>query len=277
MKKRLFCLALILICICICSVGMAELRVWFLDVGQGDAIVLSCDEQVILVDAGTIDAGPSVNRFLREDLGINKLNAVIATHNHDDHIGGMPAALTGLMTDIVFSSPSVSVFYWFDNVMPNLLQDSLNVQAPVQGDTFQLGEAVLTFLSRDDPSLNPNNRSLVIRVDYGNTSLLLTGDAESDEETQLLETDCNIKADVLKIAHHGGLGSTGSNFLTAVSPEYAIISVGTGNDFGHPADETLRLLGDSDIQVYRTDLYGTVICTSDGENITIEITKASVN
>ena len=277
MKKRLSCLILILLCACLCSVGFAELRVYFLDVGQGDAIILSCDGQYALVDAGPTDAGPFVNHFLKENLGISKLDKVIATHNHDDHIGGMPAALDGLTVDMILTSPTVSLFYWFDNIQPILRQETLEVDIPAAGDTLQLGETLLTFLNTDNPELSVNNRSTVIRMDYGNTSFLLVGDAESDEEQLLLNSGVDLSADILKIGHHGGLGSTGLDFLNAISPKYAIISVGANNDHGHPAQETLTLLENHNVEIYRTDLHGTVTCISDGETVTVEITKAMVN
>lgn len=267
----------ILISVCLCISAAAELTVTFLDVGQGDAIILSCDGRTALIDAGTVEMGPTVNGYLTEQCQISELAAVIATHNHDDHIGGMPGALTGLTVDTVISPPSVSMFYWFDNVQPVLNQSSLNVMTPMQGDSYSLGNAVLTFLNADDPLLSPNNRSAVIRVDYGETSFLLMGDAEADEEQQLLDCGAELKADVMKIGHHGGLGSTGSNLLSAVSPTHAIISVGAGNDHGHPAPETVTLLQSKGISIYRTDLDGNIICVSDGENITVEITKATVN
>ncbi|MDO5435343.1 MAG: MBL fold metallo-hydrolase, partial [Clostridia bacterium] len=226
MRRVAVCLALLFCIISLLTPVTAELRVFFLDVGQGDAIVLSCDGQTMLIDAGLAEAGPVVNRFLKETLGITELAAVIATHSDDDHIGGMPAALSGLQADTVLASPVVSMFYWFNNVQPVLRQSSLSVSVPEQGDQLTLGDAVLTFLNADDPALSVNNRSCVIRVDYGDTSFLLTGDAESDEELRLLADGAFLKADVIKIGHHGGLGSTGGNFLEAVSPTHAVISVG---------------------------------------------------
>ena len=276
MIKKLFCLALILICVCLCTESIAELQVYFIDVGQGDAIVVSCDGKYVLIDAGPVNAGIFVNNFLKEHLNISKLDGVIATHNHDDHIGGMPTALNGLTVDKVFTSPTVSMFYWFDSIQPVLRQETLEVTTPEVGDTMKLGDALLTFLNSDNPILSINNRSTVVRVDYGNTSFLLVGDAEGDEEQQLINSGVDLSADFLKIGHHGGLGSTGLDFLNAISPKCAIISVGANNDHGHPAQETLTLLENQHIEVYRTDLHGTITCISNGDTITIEIMKALV-
>ena len=275
--KKILLIVIITISIFLCTQAIAEMEIYFLDVGQGDAIVLTCDGQTALIDAGMILAGPVVNRFLKEDLNISELDAVIATHSHDDHIGGMQAALEGLSTKKIYSSPTISMFYWFENVQPVLRQKELEIQIPEQGDSIRIGKADLTFINSDDPLAGINDRSTVVRVDYGSTSFLLVGDAESAEEQRLLDSGVNLKADVLKVGHHGGLGSTSSAFLSAVSPSYAIISVGVNNDHGHPAKETLTLLEANSIDIYRTDRYGTVKCISDGETITIEIMKAMVN
>ena len=246
--RKWICFLLVLLFACCLSAAQAELKIAFLDVGQGDAIVLMCSGEAVLIDAGPADAGPAVSQYLRENIESGELKAVIATHVHDDHLGGMPAALSGMNVRTVYTSPTIPLLYWFNTIQPVLLQSGLDTVTPARGDTLTVGDAIITFMNTDDPTLTVNNRSTVLRVDYGNTSFLLMGDAEGDEETELLTSELDLRADVLKLGHHGGIGSTGNAFLNAVSPEYAIISVGANNDHGHPAAETLALLETHGIQ-----------------------------
>ncbi len=251
----------------------ADLVLRFIDVGQGDAVLVQCDGASMLVDAGPAEAGPVVNKYIRS-LGLAKLDYVVATHEHDDHLYGMPDALSGLQVGTVWSSPAIPITYWFEKILPRLDQEGLNMLRPKALDSFPLGNAAVTFLNTLAASENPNDLSLVLKIEYGQTSVLLTADIEGEAEMNLLDSGLPLKADVLKVAHHGGNTSTSEAFLKAVDPQYAVISVGKGNKHGHPHREPLSNLEKRNVAVYRTDLFGTVTGTSNGENWTFEVSKA---
>ena len=252
----------------------AELKVHFIDVGQGDAILLQCDGQTLLVDAGPAEAGSIVNTYLTDTLAINSVDCVIATHAHDDHLAGMREALKGLSVGHIFSSAVISSSYWFGNILPVLNQDSLEISFPAPLDSFQLGRATVTFINTLPTADNANDLSLAVRVEYGGNAVLLTADIEAEAETHMLESGVPLKADILKVAHHGGNTSTTEAFVRAVSPETAVISVGKGNPHDHPHAEPLRTLKKYNVIIYRTDQFGTIIATSDGTAWTIEVSKA---
>lgn len=270
--KRILCLLFALLLLP--AAGLADLRVHFIDVGQGDAILVQCGGASMLVDAGPAEAGAAVNEYLRNTAGLTALDYVIATHEHDDHLFGMPDALSGLQAGTIYSSPAIPMTWWFGNILPRLSQDSLNLLRPGSGDSFPLGDATVTFLIPQVVSENPNDLCLVLRIDYGETSVLLTADIEGEAEMSLLDSGLPLKADVLKVAHHGGNTSTCEAFLKAAEPRYAVISVGKDNKHGHPHAEPLSNLEKRNVVVYRTDLFGTVVGISDGKEWTFEVSKA---
>ncbi len=252
----------------------AELKVYFLDVGQGDAILVSCDGETLLVDAGPAEAGVAVNRFLTDTLGLNRVDYVIATHAHDDHLAGMADALRGMTAGHIYSSRAVSGSYWFGTVLPVLNQDSLEVSFPGFQDSFFLGGASVTFINPLTAAGNANDLSLVVRVEYGENTVLLTADIEAEAEAAILESGVPLRSTLLKVAHHGGDTSSTEAFIRAVAPEIAVISVGAGNAHGHPHPDPIRILDRYNVRVYRTDRFGTVICTGDGASWTTEVSRA---
>ena len=257
------------------GVTRAELTLHFLDVGQGDAILVQCEGATLLVDAGPEEAGQTVNSYIKKQLGLVKLDAVIATHEHDDHLAGMRDALSGLSVDTIYSSPAVRMKYWMNTVFPRMNQEQgLTVNWIQEEESFSLGSAVVTVIRPLSEAENANDLSLVTRITYETQSVLLTADIENDAEWALLGSHHPICSNVLKIAHHGGNTSTCEPFLRAVNPQYAVISVGQGNSFGHPHKEVLNLLEKSGTEVYRTDLFGTIIMTTDGSTWTIQVMKA---
>ena len=254
--------------------ALSELKLHFIDVGQGDAILVQCDDESMLVDAGPREAGAVVNRYLKQVAGISRLDYVVATHEHDDHLYGMPDALSDLEIGMVYSPPAVSLTYWIESVLPRIKQTAIHLERPYENQTFPLGKATVTFLNTDNDAGTPNDRSLVIRIEYMNTSCLLTGDIEGEAEIDLISKQVQLRSDVLKVAHHGGNTSTTEAFLNAVAPGIAVISVGSGNKHGHPHAEPLRNLDKRGITVYRTDLFGTIVGISDGESWNFEVSKA---
>ena len=252
----------------------AELKVHFIDVGQGDAILVQCDGESMLVDAGPSDTGEKVNQYLSAGQGLESLDYVIATHEHDDHLYGMQEALRGLSVGHVYTSPAISSSYWFQTILPVLKQDSLEFSYPVLWDSFRLGGAEVTFINPLNDSLNANDRSLVVRIDYGDQAVLLTADIESEAEAAMLAKNIPLKVDVIKVAHHGGNTSGTETFIRAVAPSIAVISVGAGNAHGHPHAEPVRTLEKYGVMIYRTDQFGTVVCTGDGDEWTVDVSKA---
>ncbi len=167
--------------------SLGELKVHFIDVGQGDSILVECDGSTLLVDAGPLEAGPVVNRYLKETVGISSLDYVVATHEHDDHLFGMPDALSAMNIGKVYAPPAVPMSYWLESILPRLNQTNVfEIARPQENETLQLGEAVVTFINTNSGLAVSNDKSLVLRIDYGKASVLLTGDIEGEAETKLL-------------------------------------------------------------------------------------------
>lgn len=257
----------------ICSFAEADLKLHFMDVGQGDSTLIQCDGMNMLVDAGPETAGKTVHDYLIK-AGVSVLDYVIATHEHDDHLGGMPEALSGLEVGTVYSGGAVPMSYWFGSVLQKVRGNAFSVSKPSGGESFALGGAVVSFFDAMSGFENANDNCLVFRIDYGGNSALFMADLEGEGETYLLNSQANLKADVLKVGHHGGNTSTGEQFLHAVNPQIAVISVGTGNKHGHPDAEVIHRLDQNNVTVYRTDWFGTIVLSSDGKEWTVEVSKA---
>lgn len=275
MIKRMIIVCLLAMILCVLPIAvMAELRIHFINVGQGDSILIQCDGETMLVDAGPLEAGSIVNEYIRNTTGIKTLNYVIATHSHDDHLFGMPEALKGLSVEKVYSSPSISLTYWFSEILPRLRNKDMIVVSPLSEETFTLGGAEVQFINTPTASENENDHSIASKIVYGENSVLLMADIEGEAEISMLNAGVNLQADVLKVAHHGGNTSTCDAFLNAVNPQYAVISVGTDNPHGHPHQVVLDRLKKKNVIVYRTDYYGTIIAISDGHEWNFEVMKA---
>ena len=266
-RKKLIMTA-ILVCIFIADVAVADLSVHFLDVGQGDAALFVCDGEAMLIDGGPASASQFLYSYLRKET--DSLSVMIATHPHDDHIGGLAAALNAVPVDVIYSP----VITWnskaWDNLSKYASAQGTPIVVPQEGDIFTLGSATVTILHCWPEAWAENDMSIVLRVDYGSTSFLFTGDAEEMSEYMMLGLP--LKADVLKVAHHGSRYSSTPEFIEAVSPSWAVISCGEGNQYGHPHEETLRIL--SGAKVLRTDQLGTIVFHSDGQILTVSTADA---
>ena len=245
------------------------LWVHFLDVGQADCALLQCDGEYILIDGGNTGDSNLVVSYL-ERAGVEQLKAVICTHAHEDHVGGLPAVLAVYPTEAVYAPTKTYASNCFDDFVYYTDQQGLEITIPHVGDAISCGQADVEVLGPVKTYPETNNTSLVLSVSYGATRLLFTGDMESDAEADLLDSGADLKADLLKVGHHGSDTSTSYRFLYEVAPEYAVISVGEDNKYGHPSEQTLSRLGDADVVVYRTDRLGTVTAHSDGTKITVE-------
>ncbi|SHO49929.1 ComEC/Rec2 family competence protein [Anaerocolumna xylanovorans] len=248
------------------------LKVMYLDVGQGDSILLESQGEAMLIDAGEAEKGDTVVSDIKAE-NIKELKYVIGTHPHSDHIGGLAQVIQTFKTGEVFLSDVTYNSKEYDNLL-QVIGKEIKMTHPSAGDTYRLGNASFTFVTpaKEDYGDNVNNYSLGIRLVNGKTSFLFTGDLEEKAEKDLALSGRNIEADVLKVNHHGSLTSSCPEFLKAVDPTYAMISCGKNNTYGHPAYATLAGLEEEDIQTYRTDLQGTIVITSDGKNISVKTT-----
>lgn len=243
------------------------LQVHFIDVGQADCALIEYGDFYMLIDGGNKEDGQLVVSYL-EQQGVDYLTAVVCTHAHEDHVGGLPSVLAVYPTQEVFAPTKTYASNVFDDFMYYVDQQGLEVTIPEPGDGITVGELEITILGPVKSYPDTNNTSIVLRIDYGETSFLFTGDMETTAENDLLDAGANVDADVLKVGHHGSNTSTGYRFLYEVSPAYAVISVGEGNSYGHPHEEPMSRLNDAGCTIFRTDRMGTVIAASDGSRIT---------
>ena len=240
----------------------------FIDVGQALSVLVECDGQFMLYDGGNVDDGSLVVSYLQKQ-GVEQLQYVFCSHAHEDHVGGLAAVMAKFPAGHAYSPVTESSTKCFNDFVKYTQQQGLQLEVPSVGTVWPLGSATVTLLGPVTQYSETNNTSLVLRIDYGNTSFLLTGDMENTAETDLVNSGANLKADVLQVGHHGSSTSTGYLFLNAVLPEMGVISCGAGNKYGHPHEETLSILRDAKVDVYRTDLQGTITIGSDGQNFTV--------
>ena len=300
MKRIIACLICIFL---IPSIGIAELTVYFLDVGQGDSAIVVCDNQAMVIDGGLPGQSDKLFSFITNNLQSVRFLYIVATHPDNDHIGGLPAVLEAVnkiqkkANCIIYSPVKEHDSLRFADLKNKAEQYDLKIKVPHSGDKLDLGKAKVVFyncderksiahsatdwikniFSRDDPEENEenNNMSLVVKIIYEDVAFLFPGDIETEAEKDLISPSIDLGADVLKVAHHGSNSSSSIDFLAKVKPKYAIISCGKGNRYGHPNQETLNELRRQNVELYRTDLQGTIICHSDGHSITFEKEKTT--
>ena len=246
----------------------APLEVHFIDVGQALSVLVECDGQFMLYDGGNVDDGSLIVSYLQSQ-GVEQLEYVFCSHAHEDHVGGLAAALAYFPAYHVYSPVTDASTKCFQDFVKYTQQQGLQVEVPAVGTMWPLGGATVTMLGPVAQYSDTNDTSLVLRIDYGSTSFLLTGDMEKTAETDLVNSGANLRADVLQVGHPGSSTSTSYLFLNAVLPEMGVISCGVNNKYGHPHEETLSILRDAGVDVYRTDLQGTITIGSDGQNYTV--------
>lgn len=252
------------------TAGVSEsgsFTVHFIDVGQADSALVTCDGHSMLIDGGNADDSNLVYSVLQRETE-GHLDYVVGTHAHEDHIGGLSGAFEADTADVTFCPVTEYDSKAFRNFKTRADERGGGITIPAVGDTFTLGEASVTVVAVNSVPEDTNNTSIVIRIVYGDTSFLFTGDAEQETEEKILESGQNIESTVLKVGHHGSSTSTSQAFLDAVSPTYAVISCGKDNSYGHPHSETLAKLASAGVEVLRTDELGDIYCTSDGSEVT---------
>ena len=246
----------------------------FIDVGQADSVLIKNGNYNMLIDAGNNEDGEKLVNYFKS-LGIEEFTYVFATHPHEDHIGGMDDIINNFKIDNYYMSNKLSTTKTFMDVLDALDGRNLKYTVPNKGDTLKLGDANIKVIYTGDDKSNINDSSIVLKITYGKNSFLLTGDATSNVERKIYNED--IKSDVLKVAHHGSSYSSTDVFLDRVKPYYAVISVGKNNIYNHPSNKTLEKLNKRNIKVYRTDLDGTIVFISDGENLSVKALKTDTN
>ena len=247
-----------------------KMLVHYIDVGQGDSILIQVNNKNLLIDAGPNSDKKKLLNYLSA-LNLETLDYVIATHPHEDHIGNMDNVINDYNV-LAFYSPKVqSTTKTFEKMVESLKSKNLKINVIKKGtDSIDLGEntKVTVFSPNKDSYEDLNNYSPVMKIEYGKTSFLFTGDAQKDVEKEILATNEDISADVLKVGHHGSSTSTTNDFLKKVNPSLGVISVGQDNSYNHPNDDTIKRLNENKVTVYRTDKDGTVVLSSDGSKIT---------
>ena len=235
--------------------------------------VVVCDGKTLVIDGGTAENGAKMVEYLQNTLHVSKVDFVIGTHPHADHIGGLPDVIRACKVKKLYSPVDEFEAKTFETMKRAADDKKLKITVPQAGQSFSLGRAKVEFLAPLGIYDNVNDLSLVIRITYGQTAFLFTGDAERPSEYDMTDSGEDLSATVLKVGHHGSNTSTSYVFLRQVMPAYAIISCGKDNAYGHPHEEVLSRLVDEGAAVYRTDECGTIVCRSNGAKVTVRTEK----
>lgn len=244
-----------------------NVEVHFIDVGQGDATFILSDYGNVLIDGGESQTEDFLVEYIK-DLGVSKIDLVIATHPHSDHIGGLDKIIDSFIIESVYMPKVTHTTSTYEKLLKSILNKNLKATNPKAGSTLKMGEIEFHFLNPIQETYNNlNNYSIVTKMVFGDISFLFTGDAEKEVENDILNKGYDIKADVYKVSHHGSSTSSSEEFVRAVSPSVGIISCGKNNDYGHPHRETMALLKKMNLKIYRTDEMGSIVLATNGTEL----------
>ena len=246
-----------------------QMEVHFIDVGEGDATLIKCGDEAMLIDAGDPTQGTKVRGYLKKQ-NVNHLKYLLLTHSDKDHIGGAPSVVSNIDIDEIFMCRYEKTNEVYQSLINEINFKSMTWRTPDVGEELLLGDAKIIIIAPNREYDNPNDSSIAFVIRHEEDSFIFTGDAEDSAEEDILENGLDISAKVYKVGHHGSRSSTSQAFLDAVNPSYAVISCGADNDYGHPHAETLEKLKEKGVELYRTDVQGTIVAVSDGTRITFE-------
>lgn len=244
-----------------------EMEVHFLDVDQGLCILVQLGDEVLIYDGGERDTSSQVVAYIK-DLGITEIDYMISSHYDSDHVSGLIGCLNAFDVKNVIGSNYEHNSKLYGSFIDAVKAEGLEMQYPEVGTEYSFGEAVITILSPEEISKDSNANSVAIKLTYGESDFIFTGDADYGSERDMVASGIDLDCEVLSVGHHGSASSSSSIFLEKTTPEYAVISCGKDNSYGHPHEEVVELLEIMEIEVFRSDVQGTVVATTDGKTIT---------
>ncbi|MBU3101745.1 MULTISPECIES: ComEC/Rec2 family competence protein [Clostridium] len=278
LKYALICVSLIFVIVCTAISYKSSIKTsldlennmvtHFIDVGQGDCTLIQVNNKNLLIDSGTSDSKQKLIRYLKKN-NITKLDYIVATHPHEDHIGGMASVIKNFEIGEFYAPKAITSTQTFNDMIDALRAKNLKIKIATPNTSLNLGPNATCFMLSPNKTTydNLNNYSCALKISYKNSIYLFTGDIETQAEQELIANDYDLSAQVLKVAHHGSKTSSSKEFLAKVSPKIAVISCGINNDYGHPNRETLDRLKRLNTIVYRTDISKTIVLISDGTKI----------
>ncbi len=239
----------------------------FIDVGQGDCTLIISEDAAIVIDAGPGDHADSTEKYIKSYT--DTIDYLILTHPHEDHIGGADEIIESINVKNIIMSDASTDTATFTVLLDAVENSGANVIEAKSGDEYTAGDIVFTILSPVSDFTNYNDYSIVTKVEFGNTSAMITGDVEQHSEKLIIEKFKKgfLRSDIYQVSHHGSSTSNSSAFFSAISPKYAVIQCEDGNSYGHPHREIIKELENRNIEYYRTDKIGHVVFTSDGEKV----------